>query len=237
MQFEILERPSYAVLEVSLERGEEIAATPGAMVTRTPDVVMEANVGGGDGIGAMVERAVSDRAGPGLVETVFSARHRGGTVTLAPDYPGDVAAIDVTETGPLRAQTGSALAWQPVVERAPAGETVSSGTPAVVLRGRGRAFLSSFGALTERTVTPDEPLVGDEDHLVAWTADLDADRRRTGGVKTGALGGEGTVLTLSGKGRAWVQTRDPASFGQSEAARTRSARGRDRETEHRPDRT
>lgn len=218
MQFEIREGPAYAVLEVELARGEEIRATQGAMMTRSPDVSMEANVGGEDGIGGMVKRAVSDERSP--VETTFTADGDDGVVTFVPDYPGDVTAVDLTESGPLRVQPGSSLAWEASVEQFTAGDETgglhaSGELRALELSGRGRAFLSSFGAVYERAVTPEDPLVADEDHLVAWTEELDLARERVGGIRTDALGGEGNVTTFSGDGHVWLQTRNPFLFGPS----------------------
>jgi len=218
MQFEIRDGPAYAVLKVELARGEEIRATQGAMMTRSSGVSMEANVGGGDGIGGMVKRAVRDGRSP--VETTFTAECDDGTVTFAPDYPGDVSAVDVTDDAPLRVRSGSTLAWGAgVTQSTGAGEVdgvdPSGELPTFELSGRGKAFLSSFGAVSERVVTPEESLVADEDHLVAWTGGLDLARERVGAVRTDTLGGEGNVTTFSGEGQVWLQTRNPFLFGPS----------------------
>jgi uncharacterized protein (TIGR00266 family) len=216
MQFEILDGPAHAILEVALERGEEINAAQGAMMTRSPDVSMEASVGGEDGIGGMVERAVS--GGPSPVETTFTAEDGDGTVTFAPDYPGDVTAVDVTDDAPLRVRSESTLAWEASLTQATAAAETgghSEELRVLELTGRGTAFLSSFGAVSERVVTPEESLVADEDHLLAWTGELDLVRERVGAVSTDALGGEGHETTVSGDGLVWLQTRSPVPFGSS----------------------
>jgi len=220
MQFEILNGPAHAVLEVALARGEEIRATQGAMMTRSPDVSMEASVEGEDGIGGMVRRAVDDGRSP--VETTFTAERDGGTVTFAPDYPGDLTAVDVTDSTPLRACSGSTLAWGADVTQAARADETSSGHSSGRLRtlelsGRGTVFLSSFGAVYEQVVSPENPLVADEDHLVAWSGELDLARERVGAVRTDTLGGEGNVTTFSGDGHVWLQTRNPVLFGPSES--------------------
>ena len=236
MEFEILFRPSYAVLEVELGRGEEIDATRGALLSRSRDVRMEADVGGEDGIGGMVRRAVSDD--PTHVETTFTAQRDGATVTLAPDHPGDVTAVDVGERGPLRVRTGATLAWESPVEPTTgagvAGNRSSSGGITVLgLAGTGWGFLSAYGAVSERAVTPEDPLVADEDHLLAWTAGLDVSRERVGGIRTGALGGEGTVATLSGDGQVWLQTRTPSRSDSPGTGDGRDDRPTDQRTEPR----
>jgi uncharacterized protein (TIGR00266 family) len=216
MQFEIEKRPSYSVLEIELAQGEQIGAEPGAMMTRSQHMATETNVGGDDGVGGMVKRAVSDERS--LVENKFHAQRDGATVTLVPDHPGDITAVNVTETGPLRVQSGSALAWEPLVEKSTemneSTNFFSSGELTVLgLSGQGWAFLSSFGSIYERDVTPDEPLVADEDHIVAWTEGLSLSREKDGSIKSTMLGGEGFVTTFSGNGHVWMQTRNPLAFG------------------------
>jgi len=238
MEFEILHRPSYAVLDVELGRGEEVRAARGALLSRSRDVTMEADVGGADGIGGMVRRAVSDDPAP--VETTFTAERDGATVTLAPAHPGDVTAVDVEERGPLSVRSAATLAWEPAVEHATrtgvtGSRSGSEGITVLGLSGAGWAFLSSFGAISERVVTPEDPLVADEDHLLAWTAGLDVSRERVGGIRTNTLGGEGSVATLSGDGHVWLQTRTPFRSGPSGTGGDRDARPTERRTDRRTD--
>jgi len=113
-----------------------------------------------------------------------------------------------------------ALAWTPGVEKSTAaneaGNLFSSGELTVLaMAGDGIAFLSAYGAVIERDVAADEPLVVDEDHLVAWTDGLDLDRERDGSVKSALLGGEGFVTRFTGEGRVWLQTRDSRVFRQT----------------------
>lgn len=220
MQFEIEKRPSYSVLEVELAQGEQIGAEPGAMMTRSQHMNVETDVGGNDGVGGMVKRAVSDERS--LVSNTFVAERNGATVTLVPDHPGDITAINVTEVGPLKVQDGSALAWEPLIEKSTevneASNFFSSGELTVLgISGQGWAFLSSFGSIYERDVTPDEPLIADEDHIVAWTDGLSVSRQKDGSLKSTFLGGEGMVTTFTGNGHVWMQTRNPLAFMHSGA--------------------
>ncbi|WP_135820767.1 TIGR00266 family protein [Halostella litorea] len=216
MRYDIEKRPSYAVLDVTLAEGEAIETEPGAMMTRSAGVEPETNVGGDGGLTGAVKRAVSDERG--LVDNAFIAGADGASVTLVPEHPGDVTGIDVGERGPVRSQSGSLLAWEPGVERSTElndrSNLFSSGELTVLgLAGRGMAFVSSYGSMYEADVTPDDPLVVDEDHLVAWTAGLDLNRRKDGSLKSTVLGGEGFVTEFRGSGHVWLQTRNPVTFG------------------------
>lgn len=215
MRYTIDKRPSYAVLEVTLAAGEEIETKPGAMMTQTAGIQNETNIGGDDGVMGMAKRAMSDERG--LIENKYTASTDDAEVTLVPDHPGDITAINVTERGPIRSQSGSLLAWEPLVERSTEmnnrANLFSSGELTVLgISGQGMAFVSSYGSMYEVEVTPDEPLTVDEDHLVAWSAGLSMDRRKDGSIKSTMLGGEGFVTEFTGDGHIWLQTRNPLTL-------------------------
>ncbi|MFC4405540.1 TIGR00266 family protein [Haloarchaeobius iranensis] len=215
MEFDIRKRPSNAILQVTMERGESMKAKTGAMVSRSETMDTEANVGGDGGLGGMVKSAVS--SSKDLVTNEFTARESGARVVLAPDHPGDIVAFDLAETGRIKSQSGSTLAWGANVNKSSAmneaGNLFSSGQLKVLaLDGTGMAFLSAYGSVYEVDVSPGDPAIVDEDHLVAWTDGLNLDRQKDGGVKSAMLGGEGYVSKFSGDGRVWLQTRDPIVF-------------------------
>ncbi len=218
MEYEITNGPSNAILTVTLDADEHIEAKTGAMVSRSESMKADAQIAGGDGISGMLSRAISDERE--MVSNTFTASVDGAHVTLAPDMPGDIVPIDLRETGRIKAQSGAPVAWTPEVEHETAvneaGNFFSSGELTVLaLKGDGIAFLSSYGSLYEVDITDDDPLVVDEDHLIAWTDGLNLTRKTDGGIKSSILGGEGRVTYFSGEGTAWLQTRDPLVFMQS----------------------
>jgi uncharacterized protein (TIGR00266 family) len=215
MQYEIKKRPSFAMVEVTLDQGEEIQTKPGAMMTRTTGIGTDASVGGDEGVTGMVKRAVSDERG--LVDNTYYAEGDGETVTLVPEHPGDINAFNITDVGGIRAQSGALLAWEPLVERSTELNNVSnmfsSGELTVLgVSGRGMAFLSAYGSMYREKVTSGEPLVVDEDHIVAWTEGLGMNRQKDGSIKSTFLGGEGFVTEFSGEGYVWLQTRNPMTL-------------------------
>lgn len=215
MEFEITHGPSFTVLTATLDAGERIAARQGALLSRSASVAADTDAG--DSVTETVSGAVSDEHE--VLENVYEAGDDGGHVTFAPDKPGDVIALDVGETGRVKAQSGAVLAWTDDVDRSMAVNETSnlftSGDLAVLaLDGSGTAFLSAYGAVEEVAVSPDDPVVVDEDHLIAWTDGLSTSRDRDGSIKSTLLGGEGFVTRLEGDGRAWLHTRDPAVFRQ-----------------------
>lgn len=217
MDFDIQKSPSNAVLRVAMAQGDELHAETGAMISRSASVEADAKVGGGDGLTGMVKSAVSSNKD--LVENAFEAT-ASGELTLAPDHPGDIFAVDVGQDGPIKVNSGSTLAWEPGVERSSAmndaGSFFSSGSLRVLqLTGTGKTFLSAYGSIIQTDVTRDDPTVVDTDHLIAWTDGLSVDRQKDGSIKSAVLGGEGIVSKFSGEGKVWIQTRDPTVFRAS----------------------
>ncbi|KTG08801.1 hypothetical protein AUR64_13345 [Haloprofundus marisrubri] len=211
MDFEIADGHSYATLEISMDAGDRVGVDPGSMVIRSESVHSETNSGEG-GLGGMLKRAVSDELE--VLTTFMEAEADDSRVVLAPDYLGDIAHIDLDGTEGVKVQSGGLLAWTEDIERGTARNDASnffsSGELTVLkLDGSGSAFVSAFGAVREETVTGDDPLVVDEDHLLAWTDGLSVSRQKDSSIKSSLLGGEGFVTKLSGEGRVWVQTRDP----------------------------
>ena len=80
--------------------------------------------------------------------------------------------------------------------------------------GHGLVALGAFGAL--ECVEVDGELTIDTGHLVAW-ADTPELQYRVGKASSGwiasFLSGEGLVCKFSGKGKVWVQTRNPSEYG------------------------
>jgi uncharacterized protein (TIGR00266 family) len=198
-----------------MDRGDQLMAETGAMISRSESVHADAEVGGGEGIGGIIKSAMSSSRD--LVENAFEAREDGAELTLAPDHPGDVFGVDVGQDGPIKVNSGSTLAWEPTVERSTgfndARSFFSSGRLRVLeLSGTGRCFLSAYGSIVETDVESGDPSVVDTDHLIAWTDGLNVSMEKDGSVKSAVLGGEGLVSKFSGEGRVWIQTRNPAVF-------------------------
>jgi uncharacterized protein (TIGR00266 family) len=230
MRYDVEKGPSYAVLRATMDRGDQLMAETGAMISRSENVRADAEVGGGEGIGGMIKSAVS--SSKDMVENIFEAESDGAELTLAPDHPGDVFGVDVAEDGPIKVNSGSALAWEPTVERSSAfndaGGFFSSGSLRVLeLSGTGRAFLSAYGSILETAVTAGDATLVDTDHLIAWTDGLSVSREQDGSIKSAVLGGEGIVSKFSGEGSVWIQTRDPAMFRAATRGGSQSGDGGD----------
>ena len=212
MRHEIRHRPSYALLDVSLEDGEAITAEAGAMVSHTDGVEIQTDRGGG-GLLSSVKSSVL--GGESFFRNTFTAPE-GGSVTLAPPLPGDIVHHELDDET-LYVQSGSYVA----AERGIDLDTKFGGTRSffggeglflLSLTGSGPAFFASYGAVDRVELDSGERHVVDTGHVVAFTEGVSWDVTRVGGLKSSLLSGEGLVCEFGGPGTVWLQTRSHDAF-------------------------
>ena len=210
--------PSYAMLTVDLDPGEEIKAEPGAMVLQEG---VELNTGGGGGgLFGGFKRMIG---GESFFVNTFTAEPSGGTVSLAPSAPGDIGSFELQPGNNLFIQSGSFLACTGNVQtdsKFQGFRGVFSGESLFFIRAyttedAGTVFYNSYGAIKQVEVHPGKELVVDTGHLVAFTEDVDYSIGKVGGVRSLIAGGEGLVMKFRGNGHVWVQTRNLASLADT----------------------
>jgi len=211
MEFEVETRDN-PVVTVSLDAGERIGARPGTLVTRSDSVriATRADESSSGGVTGMIRDAIGDDTD--VLRNVFEAT-APGHVTLAPDYPGDVTAVDLGATGAVDARVDGILAWTAVVDEDYASDAPADifSTDDATLRklAGGHLFLAAFGGLRRHEVSRGDPVLVDEDHLLAWTATLDVSRTQDSRIKSSLVGDSGFLVRFEGEGTVWIQTRDP----------------------------
>ena len=210
--------PSYAMLTVDLDPGEEIKAEPGAMVLQEG---VELNTGGGGGgLFGGFKRMIG---GESFFVNTFTAEPSGGTVSLAPSAPGDIGSFELQPGRNLFIQSGSFLACTGNVQtdsKFQGFRGVFSGESLFFIRaytteGTGTVFYNSYGAIKQVEVHSGKELVVDTGHLVAFTEDVDYSIGKVGGIRSLIAGGEGLVMKFRGNGHVWVQTRNLASLADT----------------------
>ncbi len=211
MEIEILHRPSYSLAVARLGANERIRAEPGAMVSFSQGVDIETKMEGG--LFKSLGRAVL--GGESLFQNFWKAGANGGEVTLAPELPGDIVMIDMKgET--LLVQTGCFMASEDGVQidAKLSGKAFMAGEGLSILeaKGSGKLLVSSYGAVYEKTIGPNEYYTVDSSHLVAFDGTLSVKPRPVGGLKSTLLSGEGLVIEMTGPGRIYIQTRSPQAL-------------------------
>lgn len=211
MEHEILYKPSYSLLKVKLNKGEEVSAEAGAMVSMSGSIEMETNAKGG--VFSALKRSVL--GGESFFINKFRA-NEPGEVTFAPTLPGDVYAVELNNKT-IYAQSGSYIVSSPGVEvdtKWGGAKTFFSKEGFFLLKisGKGKLFLSSYGAIHEITLAAGEKYIVDTGHMVAFDESVNYDVKRVGGLKSTLFSGEGLVCELTGPGKIMIQSRSQDAF-------------------------
>ncbi len=210
MRWEVLQKPSYTILKVSLERGESVTAEPGAMVLMRGPIRIQTGTGG---LGKGILRAML--GGESLFLNTYVAEGPS-EVWLAPSFPGDIAYFPLSGTS-LIIQDTSYLAHHGNVSvgvswRGFRGLLAEGSLVWLKAEGYGGVWVNSFGAIEQVELREGERVTVDNFHLVAMSEGVKWKVRKFGGIKSFVLGGEGIVMELEGPGIAYIQTRSLPPF-------------------------
>jgi uncharacterized protein (TIGR00266 family) len=208
------------IVEVELDPGEVVIAEAGAMNYMEDGIVFEAKMGDGSA------------ANSGIMDTIFNVGKRVLTgesifmthfentgpskkrVAFAAPYPGKIIAVDMAGIGQelicqkdafLCAAYGTSLDIA-LHRRLGAGFFGGEGFILQRLQGDGKAFIHVGGTVIKRELRG-ETLRVDTGCIAAFTAGIDYDIERAGGLKSMIFGGEGLFLaTLRGTGTVYLQS-------------------------------
>jgi uncharacterized protein (TIGR00266 family) len=211
MEHEILYRPSYSLLRVSLSQGESISAESGAMVSMSSGIEIKTAAKGG--IFGALKRSVL--GGESFFVNTFHA-NEAGEVTFAPSLPGDVSTVEL-KGQTLFAQSGAYIAASPEIEvntKWGGARTFFSREGLFLLKmsGSGNVFLSSYGAIHEIQLEAGRKYTVDTGHMVAFEEGVGYGVKKVGGLKSTLFSGEGLVCELTGPGKIMIQTRSADAF-------------------------
>jgi len=218
MQVNIEYRPSFALAIVGLAANESVTAEAGAMVSMTSNIAIQtagrAAVGGG-GLLKALKRTVL--GGESFFMNYFTAQGGPGEVTFAPTLPGDVVSLPMT--GPsIIIQRTSYMASSPTINIDTSWQGFKGffgGESMFMLKasGQGEVIVNSFGAIHE--IPLNGPYIVDTGHIVAFDETLTFQVKRVGSWKATFFSGEGLVTIFNGRGRLWIQSRNPQAFGHT----------------------
>ncbi|MDX9993483.1 MAG: TIGR00266 family protein [Anaerolineales bacterium] len=209
MEIELKYSPSYSLAIVKLEPNERVRAEAGAMVSMSASVSIETKAEGG----LLKSLGRTLLGGESFFQNCFQAGQEGGEVTLAPELPGDITLIELTNNNCLMIQAGSYLASEMGIDLTAKismkAFLSAEGISMLEAIGAGKILVSSYGAIFERVLKENEKYVVDTSHLVAFEGGMTVIPRTSGGIKATLFSGEGLVVEMSGPGRVYIQTRSP----------------------------
>lgn len=214
MQSEIRHNPDFGVVRVVFDHpGEQLVTEAGAMVGRDTAMDMKTNMQGGFG-GALKRKLLG---GESLFQNTFTATAPGQSLWVAPAAEGTVETIVLQPGMELFLQSGAYLASTPGVmldtKWQGAKGFFAGGLFLLRAYGQGQIWFSSYGGLHPIDIGDAYPgYVCDNSHMVAFSQGLTYSVKKLGGLKSLFFGGEGLVCEFQGRGRLWLQTRNPASL-------------------------
>ncbi|MFY9913074.1 MAG: TIGR00266 family protein [Nocardioidaceae bacterium] len=213
MDITIRHNPGFAVARCTLTPGETVRAESGAMMATSADVAIEAKASGG--LMKSLKRSVL--GGESFFITTYTAPAVGGWVDFAARLPGDAIGLPVSEG--LNITRGSYLCSDGSVEIDTSWggfKNLAGGEGGFLVRasGQGQVVLAAYGAIDAADLGPNESVVVDSGHMVAWDNSVQTQLRRAagGGLIQSAKSGEGFVFDVRGPGRIWTQSRNPSEF-------------------------
>lgn len=215
MRYKLLGDSDCPMVEVSLGAGETIKLERGAMAYSSNVVIegkMNSNKKGIGGMLGAIGRSMT--SGESMFMTHATGQTDNAFIGIAPPIPGKVACLEIGGNRQYRLNTGVFLACDDSVEYVMESQSVgkaffggTGGLFVMATKGSGDLLVSAFGDMLELDITPERPLVIDNEHVVAWDASLDYGIKVASGT-FGFTTGEGVVNEFYGQGKVIIQTRN-----------------------------
>ncbi len=208
MEFIIEHEPVFSTLRLIMQKGEQFRAEAGAMISMSKTVSLEAKTTG-KGIMGALKAAVG---GESFFASLLTASDGPGEVILAPATPGDILMIELNNSL-IYAQAGAYLAGDPGFEISTKGSMKAlisgEGLFLQTVRGTGKLFLESYGAIMEKKLASNENYIVDTGHIVAFEETVNYSLKKASkGILSSIASGEGLVCEYTGPGKIWIQTRN-----------------------------
>lgn len=209
---EILYQPAYAMARLTLDRGTEVRAEAGAMVSMGDTLEIQTKAQGG----FLKSLSRSVLGGESFFMNTFRANADGSELNLAPNLPGDIIVLPLQNEEWL-VQSGSYLASDiniSVDTKWGGARTFFGGEGLFMLKcaGSGQLIVASYGAIHKVSIPAGRSYMVDTGHVVAFPANTPYQIQKVGTWKSSIFGGEGIALTFQGPADIYMQSRSPEAF-------------------------
>lgn len=220
MEFEIVGQGDPFLL-IKLNKGEKIYCESNAMVTMDTTLELKAKMQGG--FFSSLARKVAN--GESFFNQYIEANGGYGETLLSPELPGDIIILDVGSQQYLLNDGAFVAASDGVdmsVKTQKIGQALFGGTGGFFVTqtsGRGQLAVAGLGTVMEMIVTPENPMIVDNNHVVAWDStlsyELSVSTNKKGflsNLVNSVTSGEGIVTKFKGNGKIYVCSRNRAAF-------------------------
>jgi uncharacterized protein (TIGR00266 family) len=214
MKYEIKYKPSYAMLVVTLDQGETITAESGAMTYMDPTIEAHTRKREKSLLGTLGLKIIG---GQSFWVNDYTATNGQGEAAFAAAPVGDIETLEVKPNQGFIIQKSAYIASTQDVDLDVKWEGFSRGLFGQGLfmlkaTGNGNLFINTFGAIDKHTLQPNQTLIVDNFHLVAFSSTCTYKVTKFGGLKETLLGGEGLVTQITGPGDVHIQTKNLQEF-------------------------
>ena len=214
MKHEIQYKPSYSMLIITLEPNETITAESGAMTYMTPNIEAHTRKREKSLLGTLGLTLIGKQS---FWVNDYTATDEKGTAAFAAAPVGDIETIEITPSKGYIIQKTAYIASTQNVDLDIKWEGFTKGLFGQGLfmlkaTGNGTIFINTFGAIDKHTLEPNQTLIVDNFHLVAFSESCSYKVTKFGGLKETILGGEGLVTQITGPGDIYIQTKNLNEF-------------------------
>ena len=216
IEYQILHRGTFAMLQVGLKRSEMFQAEAGAMVCMSDTIELHGHMDN------FYDAAMRRIAGESFMFQRYRARDNG-VLFLAPAMPGDIAVLEMDGSEDFKLTRNAYMASTPNIriQANPLGNLIGNRLNCPILMnvsGRGTVFMSSCGAISCIELKDSEELIVDNGHMVAWPSFMRVEIGRAQessdsgnfmkDIANSYFSGEGLVYRAFGPGKLYFQSRN-----------------------------
>jgi uncharacterized protein (TIGR00266 family) len=214
MKYEIKYAPSYSMLVVNLEQGEQITGEAGAMTYMSPTMDVRTRKREQSILGTLATALIG---GQSFFVNDYAAARGPGEIALVAAPVGDIAKLDVQPSKGYIIQKAGYLASGQNIDLDVRWEGFSKGLFGqglfmIKVTGQGDLFINTFGAIDRHELAPGEQLVVDNFHLVAFSDTCAYHVERFSSWKETIFSGEGLLTRITGPGEVYIQTKNLREF-------------------------
>ncbi len=216
MKYQIKYQPSYSMLVLNLEQGEQITGEAGAMTYMTPTMEIRTRKRESSILGTL---ATALLGGQSFFVNDYAATRGPGEIALVAAPVGDITKLDVQPGKGYIIQKSSYLASSQQIDLDVRWEGFSKGLFGqglfmIKTTGQGDLFINTFGAIDRHELAPGEELVVDNFHLVAFSDTCGYQVEKFGSWKETLFSGEGFITRIRGPGEVYIQTKNLREFAE-----------------------
>jgi len=201
-------QPSYSLVELMLEPGDQVATEAGAMTWMSDNIKVKTSTRGGMLSG--LKRKML--AGESFFQNEYEAEGGPGLLGLAPGQVGDIVPYEM-QGGELFLEKNAYLASGPDVHCNSKFQGLkglfNEGMFVLRVTGTGLLFFNAYGDIEE--VEVNGTYLVDNGYAVAWEPTLQYTLTNAGKIRS-FLFGDQILMRFSGQGKLWVQSRSPRTL-------------------------